>query len=74
MGRFSHEALMVDPRTGYVYETEDAGNSGLYRFVPYRAGQLDQGGRLYMLAVKRQPNVDLGVGISRSARAGTCAG
>ena len=25
MGRFSHEAGMVDPRTGYVYETEDSG-------------------------------------------------
>lgn len=35
MGRFSHEALAVDPATGYVYETEDAGNtSGLYRFIP----------------------------------------
>ena len=52
MGRFSHEALMVDPDTGYVYETEDAGNSGLYKFVPYRKGHLDQGGRLYMLAIR----------------------
>lgn len=60
MGRFSHEAVMVDPRTGWVYETEDAGNSGLYRFVPYRTGQLEQGGRLYMLAIKGQPNADLG--------------
>ncbi len=61
MGRFSHEALMVDPRSGVVYETEDAGNSGFFRFVPYRFGQLDQGGRLEMLAVKNQPNLDLGV-------------
>ncbi len=60
MGRFSHEALMVDPRSGNVYETEDSGNAGLYRFVPYRPGQLDQGGRLYMLAVRNQPNIDLG--------------
>ena len=60
MGRFSHEALMVDPQTGIVYETEDSGNAGLYKFVPYRAGQLDQGGRLYMLAVRNQPNLDLG--------------
>ena len=37
MGRFSHEALAVDPVTGYVYETEDAGNSsGFYRFVPHK--------------------------------------
>ena len=60
MGRFSHEALMVDPRTGIVYETEDSGDSGLYKFIPYRAGQLEQGGRLYMLAVRNQPNADLG--------------
>ena len=60
MGRFSHEAMMVDPRSGIVYETEDAGNSGLFKFAPYRSGQLDQGGRLYMLAIKDEPNLDLG--------------
>lgn len=61
MGRFSHEALMVDHRTGYVYETEDAGNSGFYKFVPYRRARLDRGGRLYMLAVRHRPNADLGL-------------
>jgi uncharacterized protein len=61
MGRFSHEAMMIDPRTGYIYETEDAGDSGFFRFVPYRNGHPDQGGRLSMLAVKRHPNMDLGV-------------
>ena len=60
MGRFSHEAMMVDPRSGIVYETEDAGNSGLFKFVPYRRGQLDQGGLLYMLAIRLAPNIDLG--------------
>ena len=35
MGRFSHEALMVDPATGYVYETEDANDCGFFRFVPF---------------------------------------
>ena len=59
MGRFSHEAVMIDPRTGYVYETEDSGNSGLYKFVPYRRARLDRGGRLYMLAVRNQPNLNL---------------
>ncbi|HUG19368.1 MAG TPA: alkaline phosphatase PhoX [Planctomycetaceae bacterium] len=48
MGRFSHEAVAVDPATGFVYETEDEsttsnlidssgrrrGNSGFYKFVP----------------------------------------
>jgi secreted PhoX family phosphatase len=60
MGRFSHEALMVDPHSGNVYETEDTGNSGFYRFVPYREGALDQGGKLYMMAVRNHPNLDLG--------------
>ena len=60
MGRFSHEALMNHPRSGVVYETEDSGNAGFFKFVPYRAGQLDQGGRLYMLALENEPNADLG--------------
>ena len=38
MGRFSHEALAVDPDTWIVYETEDngggGGTSGFYRFIP----------------------------------------
>jgi secreted PhoX family phosphatase len=60
LGRFSHEALMVDPNTGDIYETEDAGNSGFYKFVPYRNGQPEQGGRLSMLAIRGKANLDLG--------------
>jgi secreted PhoX family phosphatase len=62
MGRFSHEALMLDPRTGYVYETEDAGTttSGFYKFVPNRRGRLRSGGKLYMLAVKGDSTAQLG--------------
>jgi secreted PhoX family phosphatase len=53
MGRFSHEACVVDPVTGIVYETEDAGsNSGFYRFVPFQYGRLVNGGNLYMMKVK----------------------
>lgn len=52
MGRFSHEAVAVDPSTGIVYETEDAGsNSGFYRFLPNQPGRLALGGRLQMLGV-----------------------
>jgi secreted PhoX family phosphatase len=52
MGRFSHEAVAVDPATGIVYETEDNGNnSGFYRFVPHQPGVLVKGGVLQMLAV-----------------------
>src|SRR5687768_16969988 len=53
MGRFSHEAVAIDPATGNVYETEDAGNSsGFYRFVPHTQGELALGGRLFMLKVR----------------------
>jgi secreted PhoX family phosphatase len=59
MGRFSHEACMVDPATGYVYETEDDGNSsGFYKFVPNAYGQLKKGGTLYMLRVVGESNFD----------------
>ena len=52
MGRFSHEAIAVDPATWIVYETEDNGNnSGFYRFIPNTPGVLVNGGRLEMLAV-----------------------
>jgi secreted PhoX family phosphatase len=63
MGRFSHEAVMVDPATGVIYETEDAGeSSGFYKFVPNVVNDPKRGGRLYMLRVRRRPNTDLGVG------------
>jgi secreted PhoX family phosphatase len=51
LGRFSHEAVAVDPRTGIVYLTEDATPSGLYRFVPDVPGDLAAGGRLQMAAI-----------------------
>jgi secreted PhoX family phosphatase len=46
MGRFNHEATATDPTTGIVYETEDAGRSGLYRYVPDVADDLAAGGVL----------------------------
>jgi uncharacterized protein len=60
MGRFSHEAVATDPRTGIVYQTEDDGNdSGFYRFRPRDARDLTEGGRLEQLAVKGQPHASL---------------
>ncbi len=56
MGRFVHEAAAVDPKTGYVYMTEDRSTAGLYRFIPNRAGDLASGGRVQMLKVKARPN------------------
>lgn len=54
MGRFSHEAVAVDERTGFVYETEDqSGNPcGFYRFRPSNAANLYAGGSLEMLRVR----------------------
>jgi uncharacterized protein len=51
LGRYSHEALCIDPASGIVYLTEDARPSGLYRFVPDTPGDLTSG-RLQMLAIE----------------------
>ncbi len=60
MGRFAHEAVAVDPASGYVYETEDRGRCGFYRFVPRRSwAQLHRGGRLQMLRVTGVHQADL---------------
>ena len=58
MGRFVHEAVAVDPATGIVYETEDQGAAGFYRFIPNKKRRLAEGGRLQMLAIKDQPKYD----------------
>jgi secreted PhoX family phosphatase len=59
LGRFSHEALAVDPATWIVYLTEDHGKtSGLYRFVPASPGNFDAG-RLQMLGIDGKPKADL---------------
>jgi secreted PhoX family phosphatase len=36
LGRFAHEAIVVDPNTGHLYETEDASspNGLFYRYTP----------------------------------------
>ena len=70
LGRFVHEAVAVDPRSGIVYETEDLlysprlgrAGSGFYRFIPQTPGALRDGGRLEMLAVAGRPNYHTLVG------------
>ncbi|MGQ0773333.1 MAG: alkaline phosphatase PhoX [Pseudonocardiales bacterium] len=52
MGRLVHEAICVDPGTGIIYETEDQGTAGAYRFIPNNRRDLTAGGRLQMLALK----------------------
>lgn len=58
MGRFVHEALAIDRRSGIVYLTEDFETAGFYRFVPRKRGQLAAGGQLQMMAVAGRPNFD----------------
>ncbi len=55
MGRFRHEAVALDPRTGIVYQTEDRSESLFYRFLPAEAGRLGAGGVLQALVVRGQP-------------------
>lgn len=62
MGRFVHEAVAVDPATGIVYLTEDAGRSGFYRYLPRTPGRLLDGGTLEMLAVAEHPRHDTATG------------
>lgn len=74
MGRFAHEALAVDQRTGIVYLTEDAGSgvgSGFYRFLPTKRRELLAGGRLQMLGIARHPQADLreGQSVGKTLRA-----
>jgi secreted PhoX family phosphatase len=64
MGRFNHEAVAVDPRTGIVYQTEDQNDSLIYRFIPDRPGGFLRSGRLQALAVRT----------ARGAGAGSNAG
>lgn len=57
MGRFVHEAVAVDPTTGYVYETEDNRNvSAFFRYVPAdtsgELGSLHNGGKLQAARIK----------------------
>lgn len=62
MGRFTHEAVAVDPDTGIVYQTEDRGSAGFYRFVPEDPADLSAGGRLQMMAIVDRPRYDTRLG------------
>lgn len=58
MGRFNHEAVAFDPRTGIAYETEDRGDGLFYRFLPNNPRKLAEGGTLQALVIKGQPGVN----------------
>ena len=61
MGRFRHEAIATDPKTGYIYQTEDQVNSCIYRFRPDQPGKLQEGGILEALVIKDLPQIDTGI-------------
>lgn len=52
MGRFKHEAVAFDQRTGYVYQTEDQMSSCFYQFIPNKTTNLSTGGQLNALRLK----------------------
>lgn len=58
MGRFNHEAVAVDPKSGVIYLTEDDSEGLLYRFIPDTPGQLQAGGTLQALAIRGNPSLD----------------
>ena len=61
MGRFRHEAIATDPKTGYIYQTEDQVNSCIYRFRPNQPGNLSAGGTLEALVIKDLPKMDTSI-------------
>lgn len=58
LGRFNHEAVAIDPRTGIVYLTEDRPDGLLYRFIPNERGRFAAGGRLQALSLPDWPGAD----------------
>ncbi len=69
MGRFNHEAVAVEPETGWVYETEDRGDSCFYRFRPNQKGNLQSGGILEALKItdSRAANIEIGTGSANTS-------
>ena len=58
MGRFNHEAVAVDPKSGIVYQTEDRSDGLIYRFIPEKPGELAAGGKLQALKIRDIKSVD----------------
>lgn len=58
LGRFRHEAVALDPRSGVLYLTEDRSDGLLYRFIPKQAGDLREG-RLQAMVVEGELSADL---------------
>lgn len=75
MGRFNHEAALVDPASGIAYLTEDREDGLFYRFLPAAPGQLVAGGKLQALGLvdglvdtRNWTTADFAEGSSRAVR------
>ena len=58
MGRFRHEAVAIEPKSGIVYQTEDRHDGLIYRFIPREKGNLSSGGRLQALCIQQHDSMD----------------
>lgn len=63
MGRMNHEAVTVDPQSGYVFQTEDRGDSCYYKYVPKRRANKfgvlqDNDGDLYAMVIRKNQSSD----------------
>ena len=58
MGRFNHEAVAIDPKSGVVYQTEDESDGILYRYIPNTPGKMLDGGKLQALVIKGKASFD----------------
>jgi uncharacterized protein len=58
LGRFTHEAVAVEPLSGCLYLTEDMPDGLFYRFVPRAPGRLAEGGKLQALRVRGAESLD----------------
>jgi uncharacterized protein len=64
-GRFAHEAVALDRNSGWLYMTEDDFGfpSGFFKYIPpvhpHHARRIEDGGTLWMLAIRGKPNIDL---------------
>lgn len=57
LGRFRHEAVALDPKTGILYLTEDTYDGLLYRFVPKKKGNFRKG-KLQALVIAGKKSAD----------------
>lgn len=58
MGRFNHEAIAVNEKSGIVYETEDRPDSLIYRYIPNTPDEMVKGGKLQALVVIDHKSLD----------------